>query len=239
MEGGPHQGAGRPDVTQDEQVPDVPHPAADQDLYPLMTLDQGSQKMAIHPCLCPDPVHLQDDYGPDPAGAERREDSVYALDGTRRSSPHDRPLSQVKTTDYMLEADRTSDLGDLVGSPARLGCQDDASHPDVEETARIRCRTEPRVDQQVNPSHVIYQRCHQDQVVAGLFKGIQIRHVDLLAPEGCVQPLEQDQRIRARREAALHRPIPVPVAAPRVHRNSLPDVDDRNHPHRVRSLARP
>src|SRR3989304_7319237 len=103
-----------------------------------MTLDQGSQKRAIPPCLCPDPVHLQDDYGPDPAGAERREDSVYALDGTRRSSPHDRPLSQVKTTDYMLEADRTSDLGDLVGSPARPGCQEKRSPPAIEESARTR-----------------------------------------------------------------------------------------------------
>src|SRR3972149_1987487 len=59
-------------------------------------------------------------------------------------------------------------------------------------------------------------------------------------------PLDSDAKTtrptpmsRRRRAAALHRPIPVPVAAPRVHRNALPDVDDRNHPHRVRSLARP
>ena len=184
--------------------------------------------MAVHTRLRPDPVHLQNNHEPDPAAAQGCEGVICRPDGTPWAPPHDRPLPQVKTTDDILEAHRTPDLGELMGPRACLGCQDDPSHPNVEETARIRWRTDPRIDQQANPPTMIGQGCHEGQVLAGPFKGIQIRHVDLRTPEGCVQPLQQDQRIGARRQAALHRMVPFPVAAHAVDRHPLPDIDDRD-----------
>jgi hypothetical protein len=119
-------------------------------------------------------------------------------------------------------------LSDLVGACARLGCQDDPGHIDVEQPTRIRCRTDPCVDQQLKLANSSGECCQQVQVIPRLLKGIQISHVDLITPESRVKFLQQDERIRARRQTAVHWPVSFAVAALRVNRDPSPDVEHGN-----------
>ena len=231
MDGGRHEGAGRPDILKDEQILDIPHSTTDEDLHPAVSPDQGSQKVAVHTRLRTNPVHFEDDYRPDPSGSQRRKDLVRVPQRTRRRPPHYRPFPQVETTDDIAETHLLPDLGDLVGSCARLGCQDDPGHPDFEQVAGIRCRTDPRIDQELNPVTATGKCWEQPQIISCLFEGIQIRYVHLVTSESRVKLLQHDERIGAGRQAALHRPVSFAVAPLCVNRNPSSDVEHRNEPH--------
>ncbi len=195
--------------------------------------------MAIHTGLRSDPIHLQDDHGLDSAVSQGCERIVGGPHGTLRIPPHHRPLPQVKTEDDILGAYFSTDLGDLVGSCARLRCQDNPRRSHVEQPTRIRLRTDPCVDQQLNAVNATGKGCHESEVISRLFEGIQIRHIDLQTPQGRVECLQQDHWICAGDEATLYRPVSVPVAVLRVDCGPSSNVEHRDEAHGGRILARP
>jgi probable H4MPT-linked C1 transfer pathway protein len=189
---------------------------------------QRREQLDVRALARADPREVEDDGLVRPRGGQARERVRGAERGERGVGREGAPGAEVEADDERRVRERGAQAPERVDPGERLGADDHAGDPEVEER-----RDGGRVRRAGVEHHLRLAGERGDQLAVALAARdrVEVGDVELVEAEAVADGARDGHRVGARDQSAAERAVAFALPAHGVHGDSALEIDDRDHAH--------